>query len=405
MGVSTSSIELFAYPWDILDRGPEAFVEDCCNLGVNRVHATTLYHSGKFLLPRNRKTRVYFPESGSLYVDVDHGKFANGIKPATSAIAASGWWKELSKAAGNSGVGLAAWTVFHHSSTLAAKHPELAIRNLFGDTYPFALCPSHQEVRGYSVALAAAIQSTEAFDTLDLETIGFLGFAHGYHHEVTAVPLGALETFLLSLCFCPACCAAAEQDGIAVDPLREYLQRLLLTKLNADDSAARHPDNLEQLLTLVATFPPLQHYIQRRLNTVTDLVRRIRSAIAGMRLGVFTSSFVGSPSNVWMEGVSLLDLQPTTDVFHLLAYSANSDEVNSDLLFCLNQVDPSRLNLTINLGLPITPTLDHAMAKIDFAWNRGVRQFSFFNHGLLGEARLQWVKEISEEIRHKKPAT
>ena len=33
------SIELFAYPWDILDEGEETFLDRCLDLGVNRVHA------------------------------------------------------------------------------------------------------------------------------------------------------------------------------------------------------------------------------------------------------------------------------------------------------------------------------------------------------------------------------
>ncbi len=396
-----ASIELFAYPWDILDRGPEAFVAECCSLGVNRVHATTLYHSGKFLLPRNRNTKVYFPEPGSLYVEVDQGKFGNGIRPRVSPLASTGWLQQLSQAESASDVSLAGWTVFHHSSTLASKHPELAIRNLFGDVYPFALCPSHSEVRNYSLSLAGAIQSTGAFDTLDMETIGFLGYTHGFHHEVTAVPAGALETFLLSLCFCSACCTAGERDGIAMESLRKKLQQLLQAKLSADDSASEHPNNVEQLLTLMATCQPLQQLVQLRLHTITGLVQNIRLATSNTRLGVFTSSFVGSPSNIWMEGLSLPDLQSNVDVFHLLAYSSNTDLVNSDLAFCLNKVDASRLNLTLNLGLPITPTLDHAMAKIDFAWRHGVRQFAFFNYGFPGEVRLQWVKTISEEIRRR----
>ena len=189
------SVELFAYPWDILDRGPEAFVEECIELGVNRVHATTLYHSGKFLLPRNRTAKVYFPEPGRLFVPIAEDSFANEIRPQSSAIASSGWLKRLSQAATGSGLKLAAWTVFHHSSVLAGQHPQYAIRNLFGDIYPFALCPSQPTVQAYSMSLASAIESLGVFDTLDLETIGYLGYDHGYHHEVTAVPAGVLERF------------------------------------------------------------------------------------------------------------------------------------------------------------------------------------------------------------------
>ena len=395
------NVELFAYPWDILDRGPEAFAEECLALGVGRIHVATLYHSGKFLLPHNRTTKVYFPEPGHLFVPLAFEKFPKCLRPKISGIASSDWFDRLCKTASDSGIRLAAWTVFHHSSTLAGEHPEYAIRNIFGDVYPFALCPSHAAVREYGVALASAIRSLGVFESLDLETIGYLGYSHGHHHEVTAIPVGVLENFLLSLCFCPACCSLGEQNGINAEALRRDLQRLLMHKLNSDDSAAGHPDNVEQLVTLIALSEPLQQFIRVRLKNVSGLIQEIRSAYGGPQ-SIFSSSFVGSPSNIWMEGVSLPDVQQSTDVFYLLAYTADTDAVNGDLTFCLSQVqDPLRLNLTLNLGLPITPTRADAEAKIEYAWRQGVRDFGFFNYGLLGNARLKWIQQISEDLRRR----
>jgi len=88
--------------------------------------------------------------------------------------------------------------------------------------------------------------------------------------------------------------------------------------------------------------------------------------------------------------------------FHLLAYTSDTDRVNDDLVFCRAQVeDPARLNLTLNLGLPVTPALGDAMAKIEFAWRQGVRRFSFFNYGFLGAGRLSWFREIAGALGRK----
>jgi len=183
--------------------------------------------------------------------------------------------------------------------------------------------------------------------------------------------------------------------------LRGELERMLAAKLRADDAASRNPENAEQVATLVASNPDLQQLIRMRIATVTDLVRRIRGA-AGGELSVFTSSFVGSPSNIWMEGLSLPRLRHAVDAFHLLAYTPDTDAVNGDTVFCLSQVeDPSKLNLTLNLGLPITPGLGDAMAKVEFAWKQGVRRFAFFNYGFLGEGRLAWVRDIASALRSK----
>src|SRR5690242_14954700 len=108
-------IELFAYPWDILDRGAEAFVEDCARLGVDTVHVATLYHSGKFLLPRNETIKVYFPESGHTFVRMNLEQFPKCLRPKLSQIASLDWLDRLAGAASDSRIRLAAWTVFHHS--------------------------------------------------------------------------------------------------------------------------------------------------------------------------------------------------------------------------------------------------------------------------------------------------
>jgi hypothetical protein len=390
-----AQIELFAYPWDIADRGPERFADECAVLGINRIHVTTLYHSGKFLLPRNATRKVYLPEPGRLFVRLPSGSFDGSLAPDYDALADSSWLDRLAKA----NIPLAAWTVFHHGSSLAGRNPQLTIHNVYGDSYPFALCPSQPAVRAFSRQLARALCATGFYDTLDLETIGYLGYAHGHHHEVAAVPCGTAAQFLLSLCFCDACSEMVSRAGIDLHCLKRLIRELLEARFAADDAISTHPEDSEQIATLLVLFPELQEFIRLRIAVVSTLVNEIRSVASNVDLSVFTSSFVGSPSNIWMEGVSLPGLKQTVDVAHLLAYTADSDRVNNDLAFCKSQIgDPSRLCLTQNLGIPITPTLGHAMQKIDFAWKQGVRRFGFFNYGFLGPGRLAWLREISAEL-------
>jgi hypothetical protein len=119
-----------------------------------------------------------------------------------------------------------------------------------------------------------------------------------------------------------------------------------------------------------------------------------------MRLAGCTSSFVGSPSNIWMEGISPVALKPMVECFQLLAYAPEAADVNTDLVFFLAMVeDPDLLNLTLNLGLPITTTYAQAAAKVEFARRQGVRRFSFFNYGFLGEGRLRWIHDLAGLMR------
>jgi hypothetical protein len=147
---------------------------------------------------------------------------------------------------------------------------------------------------------------------------------------------------------------------------------------------------------LLVTCPELLAFVRFRLKTITELVGRLSAAKGTMQLAAFTSSFVGSPSNIWMEGISPADLKDLVECFHLLAYAPSAVEINPDLIFFLTTLkDPDRINLTLNLGLPMTPTFDQAAAKVAYARRQGIRRFSFFNYGLLGAGRLRWIRDLA----------
>ncbi len=389
-------IELFAYPWDIVDRGPEAFADDCIALGVSLAHVTTLYHSGKFLLPRNRTRKVLTLLPGRLFMRLPEGALQGRLRPEVDSIAGSDWLERLAATR----LPLGAWTVFHHGSLLTQQCPDLTIQNAYGDQYPFALCPSRPEVRSFSTQLAVALARTGYFESLDLETIGYLGYQHGHHHEVSAVPCGAATQFLLSLCFCDGCISVAQQAGIDAHCLRRAIREMLDTRFAADDACSIHPDDSGQIATLLAVTPGLSDFVRIRASIVSSLIREVRSAVSQTKLSVFTSTFVGAPSNIWMEGIMLPDVAQAVDCVHLLAYTSDSDRMNSDLVLTLSQVkDPARLCLTLNLGLPTTPSLGAVMETVIFAWKQGVRRFAFFNYGLLGPARLGWIGDIARELK------
>jgi hypothetical protein len=79
----------------------------------------------------------------------------------------------------------------------------------------------------------------------------------------------------------------------------------------------------------------------------------------------------------------------------MLAYTPDTDAVNADVDFCLSLLPPEKLNLTLNLGLPVSPTFAHVQSKIDYARKQGITRFSFFNYGFLGKVRLAWLKQLS----------
>jgi hypothetical protein len=57
--------------------------------------------------------------------------------------------------------------------------------------------------------------------------------------------------------------------------------------------------------------------------------------------------------------------------------------------------DPGLINLTLNLGEPVTSTFSQAAGTVEFALRQGVTRFSFFNYSFLGEARLRWIRDLA----------
>ncbi|WP_262380570.1 hypothetical protein [Nonomuraea sp. PA05] len=99
-----------------------------------------------------------------------------------------------------------AWTVLTHNSHLGSANPDLVVRNAFGDPYPYALCPAHEDVIEYCERLVQEILKVGEPDGLILEACGPMGFGHQTVHEKTSgADWTSADIDLLSLCFCTNC--------------------------------------------------------------------------------------------------------------------------------------------------------------------------------------------------------
>ena len=58
---------LFAYPWELLDRGLCAAAEEIRALGVGKISLALIYHQARLLLPNNPRRKLYAHPGGSCY--------------------------------------------------------------------------------------------------------------------------------------------------------------------------------------------------------------------------------------------------------------------------------------------------------------------------------------------------
>ena len=222
----------YAYPWDVLTEG---FVERVRALGVDEVAVAVAYHSARAATPWSRGGTAVLARHAALYRPVREGAWrGDTLRPGAPE------WVSGPDSAGDAvrqlaaaGIPAAAWIVLTHSSHLGDRFPELAVRNCFGEVYPWALCPAQEAVRAYAATLTAESLDGLPFASVVLEACGPLGVVHQHQHEKTDGVWAPATARLLSICCCVACAAGWITAGL--DPaqvkaaLRAEVQRLVAT--------------------------------------------------------------------------------------------------------------------------------------------------------------------------------
>ncbi|MCB1487311.1 MAG: hypothetical protein KDJ88_07620, partial [Bauldia sp.] len=160
---------MYAYAWDLAERDLGAVADEVRGLGLDTITLATSYHAGKFLRPRGKTGKVYFPEDGTAYYRPDPSRYA-ALKPVENSLLATR--DILAELCALDSVATNAWLVLTHNSRLGMLHPESCVRNAFGDRLIYNLCPSAPEVRAYAVALCTDVTENYPVVGISLETPG-----------------------------------------------------------------------------------------------------------------------------------------------------------------------------------------------------------------------------------------
>ncbi|WP_234365673.1 hypothetical protein [Streptomyces sp. RTd22] len=237
----------YLYPWDVV--GDPAAAERIAALGVDAVALAAAYHSVRAATPFHPEHRVVDAHHAALYLPVRDAAWSGSrLAPATPAwMSRPDSFLAARDALRAVGLPVHAWTVLTHNTRLGRTHPDLAVRNAFGDPYPYALCPASAEVRSYCTTLVREVVALGDPDGLVLEACGPLGLGHGGHHEKTeGADWDASMDRLLSWCFCAACLARYEAAGLDPSRLRHQVRQ-------AVDGADLAPALMQTLRTIRTT--------------------------------------------------------------------------------------------------------------------------------------------------------
>jgi len=254
-------IGAYLYPWDV--DGDPAAADRIAGLGLTEVTLAAAYHAVRAVTPFHPRHRIVTRDA-AVYYRADPARWdgmrlrppARDLAAADPGLAAAdraapdpgagdpaGSFERAAAALRSAGLSVTAWLVLTHNSRLAATG-ECAVRNAFGDVYPWALCAGSPDVREYTAMLAAEVAALPGVDAIELEACGWYGFEHGSAHDKTgsvAGPAGDDGLWLLSLCFCPVCSESYRSAG--ADPANLAAQ----VRAAADGGAAL-PDDAAALL-------------------------------------------------------------------------------------------------------------------------------------------------------------
>ena len=221
-------VSAYLYPWDV--DGDPAAADRIAGLGVTEVSLAAAYHAVRAVTPFHPAQRIV-TQDAAVYYRPDPAQWRGAaLRPVDPGDGAAGSFERAADALHAAGLRVNAWVVVAHNGRLGAAHPECAVRNAYGDVYPWALCIGSPEVAGYAATLSAEIAALGCVDAVELEACGWYGYDHGSAHDKTGgVPPGGVPGWLLDACFCPACRAALRDTGL--DP--EDLARTVRAALDA----------------------------------------------------------------------------------------------------------------------------------------------------------------------------
>lgn len=389
---------MWVYPWDLLDEGMDAALDHMQSRGgMTGINVTTVYHAGKFLLVHNPRKRLYFPRSGTLYFRPDSSWYGRlRIQPPVwPEVEARDFWPELREKTRQRGLELTAWTLCLHNSGIGTAYPDTAVENAFGDKVYTDLCAHNPDVREYMVAVAGDLAANFGFDRILLESLEYMPFRHGFHHEVIGVPTGPTVDFLMSLCFCPHCTAAAQEAGLDLAHVRRWVRNTLEGHF-ADPYNAKTELSWEELHQAAdGQFGPFLALRQRALTTLLEQVVAAIRNVSDARIAILDFGplyGLGPDGRAWENGVNLAQQLPLVDEVHPTFYFADPAVHRAKIEQYLGVLQNEKPMVpAIRAILPQT-TSEQSLVDQLAPLAPHAAGFTFYNYGFLPLPTLDWIR-------------
>ncbi len=219
------SVTGYAFAWDYLD-DPDALTRTR-ELGLDVVALAASYHATRVVNafhPTRRVTDI--PYSAFYGTRRDDAWRGHRLAPRVPTwLGRDDAFASAAQHLRNEGIDVAAWIVLTHLDDPDFTDLDLVERNAYDEPYPYALCPSSQDVREYCVTLVEeTLRSTDMRGVI-LEACGPMGFEHaGVHDKSEFAALNDAQRELLSICFCANCRTGQRERGLNPDEVAQKIR-------------------------------------------------------------------------------------------------------------------------------------------------------------------------------------
>jgi hypothetical protein len=401
---------IYTYAWDYLDEGSDNVLDRFNDAGINGVYVALKYHTAQEVLPHNPNHKVIFPRPGAIYYKHDPKLYANSlIKPIVSPIIEDldfDVMKVLRTKTRERNMGLYAWLLGYHSTAFGQIYPSASITNLFGDKLQHSQCPSNPDMMEYLINTVRDITSNYDIDKILFESVESLGIYHGFHHEMTGIPLTPLIQFFLSLCFCPNCIEYAEKRNIDVEGLK--LQAKKIVEEFFDSGKLPENENWQYIRNICNG--DMGKYLDMRQDINADVHKNIRSEIkkhSGCEIAVLDfgplaySYSLGPDDSSWENGVNLQKISGFADYIVPTFYHDNQEDLLPKFKeFKLMLKGKAKIGIALDAVVMPESTAPKDLGKAlpvsinMFKGNPEIAELSFYNYSLMRTSTLDLIKKL-----------
>ncbi|MGW0806889.1 hypothetical protein [Nonomuraea sp. NPDC002799] len=378
----------YIYPWDIV--GDPSAPARLADLGVEAVALAASYHSTRAATPYHPDHRVLDVPYPAFYLPIRPTSWGR-LVPASPTWTPADAYLQASDAIKAAGLQVHAWTVLTHNSRLGTANPDLVVRNAFGDPYPYALCPAHDDVVEYCAHLVEEILTVGEPDGLILEACGPMGFTHQSVHEKTSgADWTADDADLLSLCFCTSC--ADRYPPTTKDRVRAAIDRTQSATPSTSPSLTTTADHSST--TIEDALGPLADEIRAlRLELSSSLRQRLIAT--ARRTAPHVPITLHADPNPWAAGAfaALPAGEPEADI--LVGACWGDPVTDAARLAQLTELStPGQRVAAYVLALPPRPADPTTLADYLRTYAKaGATDFHLYHAGLASPQRLATITE------------